>query len=415
MSTPDPAGTDPEESTGGTASAVAADEPAPQAPEGGPADPPEAPSGASGAEQDQVERDASAEPSEEGGEEADRPEPADGGTGGDADAGGGRAGRAGEEPGADAPGGGDPEDRDAGDGEAGSGVRSGGAGAEGASGSALDFVPSPVFLLVLAVTGIAGWFSWNRTELELGWTDGGSVYAPFVFIIGGWIVSVAVHEFAHTLVAYLAGDRGLRGSGYLRLNPFAYRERRITASGERGGGVFTGLVLPVLFVVIGGLGIPGPASHTDREAIGGRGRRMLAPLAGIVASLVLAVLLAAAVTVLLPAGSVTDNWFIGGLMFLCFLNLTAALVNLLPVPGMDGYGILVPLLEAATASPRRFEGMERVARGFGLFGVIAVFGVLWLPDVQLVYLNEITGLFQAIGMPQMDVLYGDVLMRFWAS
>src|SRR5690606_41778311 len=102
--------------------------------------------------------------------------------------------------------------------------------------------------------------------------------------------------------------------GSLRLNPVAYRERRITASGERGGGVFTGLVLPVLFVVIGGLGIPGPASHTDREAIGGRGRRMLAPLAGIVASLVLAVLLAAAVPVLRPGGSVADNRFVGGAM-----------------------------------------------------------------------------------------------------
>ncbi|MFW5416517.1 site-2 protease family protein [Nocardiopsis sp. CNT-189] len=405
MSTPDPAGTDPEESTGGTAPA-AAGEPAPDAPAGGPAGAPEAPSGASGADRDREERreeqDAAAERPEEGAEETGGtgdPEPADGGAGGDGadrDPAGPAEGPAGAVPGGGAAG-------------------KSPSGKAGASGSALDFVPSPVFLLVLAVTGIAGWFSWNRTELELGWTEGGSVYAPFVFIIGGWIVSVAVHEFAHALVAYLSGDRGLRGSGYLRLNPFAYRERRITLSGERGGGAFTGLVLPLLFVVIGGLGITGPASYTDREAIGGRGRRMLAPLAGIVASLVLAVLLAAAVTVLLPVGSVTDNWFIGGLMFLCFLNLTAALVNLLPVPGLDGYGILVPLLEAATASPRRFEGMERAARGFGLFGVIAVFGVLWLPEVQMVYLNEITGLFQAIGMPQMDVLYGDVLMRFWAS
>ncbi|WP_017592805.1 site-2 protease family protein [Nocardiopsis potens] len=407
MSTPDPAGTDPEESTGGTASAVAADEPAPDTPESGPADAPEAPSGTSGAG-----RDASAERPEGGAEETGDPEPAkdrDGDLDGDGDADRDPAGPA------EGPANGAVDEEEAGKVPAAGGEGDGRSGGAGASGSALDFVPSPVFLLVLAVTGIAGWFSWNRTELELGWNDGGSVYAPFVFIIGGWIASVAVHEFAHALVAYLSGDRGLRGSGYLRLNPFAYRERRVTASGERGGGVFTGLVLPLLFVLIGGLGITGPASYTDREAVGGRGRRMLAPLAGIVASLVLAVLLAAAVTVLLPAGSVTDNWFIGGLMFLCFLNLTAALVNLLPIPGLDGYGILVPLLEAATASPRRFEGMERVARGFGLFGVIAVFGVLWLPEVQMVYLNEITGLFQAIGMPQMDVLYGDVLMRFWAS
>lgn len=280
--------------------------------------------------------------------------------------------------------------------------------------SVFDLLPSPVFLLILGITGFAGYFSWTRwEETQDLYTYGGTPYAPFVFIVGAWILSVAVHEFAHALVAYLGGDRGLRGSGYLRLNPFAYRERRIAATGETGGGVFTGLLMPVVFVVLGGIGLTGPASYVDREALGGRGRRMLAPLAGIVASLVLAAGFAVAVMLLVPAGMVTDNWFIGGLMFLSYLNLTAALVNLLPIPGLDGYGVFVPLLEAATASPRRFEGMERVARGFGLFGTIAVFAVLWFNAVNLAYINAMTGLFQKLGMPQMDIFFGELLMRFW--
>ncbi|WP_017627517.1 site-2 protease family protein [Nocardiopsis chromatogenes] len=298
----------------------------------------------------------------------------------------------------------------------GAGPGEGGAPADPARSSVFDLLPSPVFLLILGVTGFAGYFSWTRwEETQDLYTYGGTPYAPFVFIVGAWILSLAVHEFAHALVAYLGGDRGLRGSGYLRLNPLAYRERRVAETGETGGGAFTGLIMPVVFVVLGGIGLTGPASYVDRESLGGRGRRMLAPLAGIVASLVLAAGFAVAVMLLVPAGMVTDNWLIGGLMFLCYLNLTAALVNLLPVPGLDGYGILVPLLEAATASPRRFEVMERVARGFGLFGTIAVFAVLWFNVVNLAYINAMTGFFQKIGMPQMDIFFGELLMRFWLN
>lgn len=288
--------------------------------------------------------------------------------------------------------------------------------ADGARSSVADLLPSPVFLLILGITAFAGWFCWNRwEETQDLYEYGGTPYAPFVFILGAWIACVAVHEFAHALVAYLCGDRGLRGSGYLRLNPFAYRERRVCGTGETGGGVFTGLLMPAVFVVLGGIGLTGPASYVDRDAIGGRGRRILVPLAGIIASLVLAAGFAVAVMVLVPAGMVTDNWLIGGLMFLCYLNLTAALVNLLPIPGLDGYTVLVPLLEAATASPRRFEGMERAARSFGLFGTIAVFGVLWFNAVNLAYINAMTGLFRQIGLPQMDIFFGELLMRFWIS
>ncbi|WP_017541849.1 site-2 protease family protein [Nocardiopsis halophila] len=289
-------------------------------------------------------------------------------------------------------------------------------GAQGSRSSVFDLLPSPVFLLILGITAFAGWFSWTRwEETQDLYEYGGTPYAPFVFILGAWIACVAVHEFAHALVAYLSGDRGLRGSGYLRLNPFAYRERRVSGKGETGGGLFTGLLMPAVFVVLGGIGLTGPASYVDRDALGGRGRRILTALAGIVASLVLAAGFAVAVMLLVPAGMVTDNWLIGGLMFLCYLNLTVALVNLLPIPGLDGYTVLVPLLEAATASPRRFEGMERAARSFGLFGTIAVFGVLWFNVVNLAYINAMTGLFRQIGMPQMDIFFGELLMRFWIS
>src|SRR5947208_4740913 len=77
--------------------------------------------------------------------------------------------------------------------------------------------PSPLFLIVLAVTAVGG---------MLAWLPGGSArladIGVFLFVLGGWVVSVCLHEFAHAYTAYRAGDRSVEAAGYLTLNPFRY-------------------------------------------------------------------------------------------------------------------------------------------------------------------------------------------------
>uniref|UniRef100_UPI0003644CA1 M50 family metallopeptidase n=1 Tax=Nocardiopsis lucentensis TaxID=53441 RepID=UPI0003644CA1 len=83
------------------------------------------------------------------------------------------------------------------------------------SGGRSDFLPSPVFVLLLGLIGFAGWLSWTAAELD--WAAEGTSVTPLVpplLIVLGWIASATVHEFGHALAAYLAGDRSLRGSGY---------------------------------------------------------------------------------------------------------------------------------------------------------------------------------------------------------
>ncbi|GAA1772622.1 site-2 protease family protein [Streptomonospora arabica] len=259
--------------------------------------------------------------------------------------------------------------------------------------SAADLLPSPVFVLLLGIAGLAGWFSWTRAEVD--WTgDDSRVYLPFVFILTGWIVSLVLHEYGHAALAYRFGDRALRGGGYLRLNPLRFRE------------LFSSLLLPVAFLLLGGIGLPGPATYLDDAAVPSRARRSLVAAAGIAVNLVLAAAAAAAVAVLVPAGMFTDNWMLGGLMYLCYLNLTAAVLNLLPIPGMDGFGVVAPYLPGRIA--------ERV-RPWSLFGVIAVFAVLWVPQVNVEVPRAMTQVFAGLGMPQVDVGFGEVLLRFWAS
>ncbi|WP_150239356.1 site-2 protease family protein [Nocardiopsis quinghaiensis] len=265
------------------------------------------------------------------------------------------------------------------------------------AGSWADFLPSPVFVLLLGLTGFAGWLSWRAVELD--WAADDTNVTPLVpplLILLGWIVSLAVHEFAHALTAYLAGDRSLRGSAYLRLNPFAYRQ------------AFAGLVLPSAYLGLGAFGLTGPPTYVDWDRIPSRGRRVLVALAGPLASLLLAAALAAAVSVLVPPGNDTTNWAISAMAFLCFANLTAALVNLLPVPGLDGFEVLAAWTRGAWVPTARVNA---------LFGSVAVFAVLWFPGLNDALVNQVYALFDLL-LPNPVfagvAFYGELLLRFWA-
>ena len=73
----------------------------------------------------------------------------------------------------------------------------------------------------------------------------------FVFVLIGWIFSLCLHEFSHTLVAYLGGDTTVKDKGYLTFNPLKYTHP-----------VYS-LLLPLLFLVLGGIGLPGGAVYIE--------------------------------------------------------------------------------------------------------------------------------------------------------
>ena len=274
--------------------------------------------------------------------------------------------------------------RDRGDGEQAKGV--------------FDFLPSPVFVLVLGLAVFSGWLSWQAVELDWAPEDTGvTPLLPPLFILLGWIVSCTVHEYAHALAAHLAGDRSQRGGAYLRLNPLGFRH------------AFAGTVLPVLYLGFGAFGLNGPPAFVAWDRIP-RGRRVLVALAGPLANLVLFAALAATVSILVPPGNDTTNWAISSLAFLAFLNLTSAVINLLPVPGLDGFEVL-----AAALPDRPWVSAARVN---ALFGSVAVFALLWFPALRDLWVGGFYALFRAV-MPnptfEGTVFLGELLLQFWNS
>lgn len=173
----------------------------------------------------------------------------------------------------------------------------------------------------------------------------------FVIIFFGWIFSLCLHEFSHALVAYHGGDYTVREKGYLTFNPLKYTHPMMS------------IVIPLVILLMGGIGLPGGAVYIETWRIRNRywlsGMSLAGPAANGVFAIFLAILLQ-----LLPA-STASVW--PGISFLLVLQVWAILFNLIPLPGLDGYGVIAPFL-----NPIIREQMERI-RAYAFWILILIF------------------------------------------
>jgi Zn-dependent protease len=175
--------------------------------------------------------------------------------------------------------------------------------------------------------------------------------AVFGFVLTGWILSVMAHEFAHAATAYAAGDWTVKPKGYLSFDPRRY------------GDLGVSLVIPLVALALGGIGFPGGAVYLQTQMMKNRAWRSAASLAGPAATFV--VLLAIALSLQLWLGAGVDGAgsyaLFSALTLLGFLQATALILNLLPVPGLDGFNAIRPWLPARwTANLRKLEGLTMV-------------------------------------------------------
>jgi Zn-dependent protease len=242
---------------------------------------------------------------------------------------------------------------------------------------------SPVFLAIVAVMLAAGW----AVHQDVGPSTG---VAVFLFVVAAWIVSLCLHEYAHARSALHSGDISIGAKGYLTLNPLKYSHAVLS------------ILLPLLFVIMGGIGLPGGAVFIERGRIRGRWRHSLISAAGPLTNAALAVLLTAPFWL----GALDDApiAFRSALAFLAMLQITAAILNFLPVPGLDGYGVIEPWLKPETR--RKFEPYAGV-------GLLAVFAMLWVPEVNRVFFDAIDAILGGLGVSWQETRLGLDWFRFW--
>jgi Zn-dependent protease len=150
----------------------------------------------------------------------------------------------------------------------------------------------------------------------------------FFIVLVGWIFSLCLHEFSHAVVAYYGGDYTVREKGYLTFNPLKYTHP-----------VFS-IILPLVFLLLGGIGLPGGAVYIERWRIRDRFWLSAMSLAGPLSNLLVAIVLA----VILRAAPVTPSGIWPGLSFLLVLQVSAVFFNLIPLPPFDGYSVIEPFL-----------------------------------------------------------------------
>lgn len=246
-----------------------------------------------------------------------------------------------------------------------------------------------IFLALLAVTLVGGATLWAGV--------GPAAPVVFVFVLAGWLVTLCLHEFSHALVAHHGGDDTVAGKGYLRLDPRRYGHPILT------------LLLPLVFLIAGGIPLPGGAVMVERHRLRGRLTDTLVSAAGPAVNLAAAVLLLGLVSLAGPEAiyglDEPQAAFWAALTFLAYLQVATALLNLCPIPGLDGYGMAEPYLP---------ERIRRVGAGIRPFGVLILLALLLFPPARAVFSAVVDALVAGTGAPVNGVYFGYHEFRFWS-
>ncbi|MCG8423721.1 MAG: site-2 protease family protein [Proteobacteria bacterium] len=207
------------------------------------------------------------------------------------------------------------------------------------------------------------------------------------WIIQGMIIlilSIAVHEFGHAIVAHKLGDRLPESQGRVTLNPIAHADPIGT------------LLFPMLGLLFtGGKGFGfgwGKPVQVNPVAFSRRftmrtGHMMVAiagPLMNILFGIVIALILASLVTFeVLPK----HHELARALHYAIGLNFILFFFNLIPAPPLDGGAVLEGLLPE-----RMVPGFQRYA----VYGPFVLMAVIFIPQLSQLFVKPAVWLHGAV-------------------
>ncbi|MHB8777179.1 MAG: site-2 protease family protein [Anaerolineales bacterium] len=211
----------------------------------------------------------------------------------------------------------------------------------------------------------------------------------FLVILIGWVFSLCLHEFSHALVAYYGGDITVKDKGYLTFNPLKYTHP-----------VYS-LLLPMLFLMMGGIGLPGGAVYIERWRLRGKQWETAVSLAGPFSNALLAIILGL-ILQLMPV-SASGVW--PGLAFLAFLQISAVVLNLIPLPPFDGFGAIEPYLP--------MDIRVKLVETRGMLSWIVLILLWQVPFIGSLFWGLIGSLAQLVGIPLQLAGLGLDQFMFW--
>lgn len=151
---------------------------------------------------------------------------------------------------------------------------------------------------------------------------------------------------------------------------------------------------------MGGIGFPGGAVYVNRDAIRTPLWRAAMSAAGPAMNLLCLIVIG----LVLRFVPMSEN-LAAAFAFLAALQASAVILNLLPIPGLDGFGILETILPA-----KERDALAPISRVVGLVLLVSIYMVpqLFQPIWQVAYL-----LCDKVGVSGYDIQAGYTLFRFW--
>lgn len=169
------------------------------------------------------------------------------------------------------------------------------------------------------------------------------------------VVGITFHEFSHAFIADQLGDHRPRALGRVSLNPVAHIDP----------------VGAIVFVLAGfGWGKPVPVNVYALRP--GRVGMAMVAAGGPIANVIVAVIAAVVFRVAEIGG--LGGFALDVVFFIVLYNLLLAIFNLLPIPPLDGYNVLL-----AFVPPRTAFTIQRYAP----YGVIVLLLLVFLPNSPL--------------------------------
>jgi len=171
------------------------------------------------------------------------------------------------------------------------------------------------------------------------------------------VFSVIVHEIAHGFVALHFGDQTAKLAGRLTLNPVRHLDP------------FGSILLPLL-LALSGLPVFGwakPVPYDPRNLRHPKKESGLIAIAGPLTNLLLATVFALIIRILVGTiGLAGYEQIIALLDVVVWVNLALTFFNLIPIPPLDGSGVLFSLL------PPTARSFELFMRRYGMYALLAI-------------------------------------------
>ena len=237
-----------------------------------------------------------------------------------------------------------------------------------------------------------------------GFMINASTTVAILIVLVGWIFSVVIHEFAHAIVAYWGGDYTVADKGYLSLNPLKYTHPMLSIG------------LPLLFLAMGGIGLPGGAVYIETHRLRNKYWRTAVALAGPVGSFLCLVVFSAPfwtgmvsteMIYQFPMASlVADRYsFWSALALLSSLQVMAIMFNLIPLPPLDGFNAVEPFLPPDMA--------HQIRSTIGMMGIFILLILFWFTPLSKIFFEQVWQVTDWVHIPRILISDGFDTVLFW--